>query len=67
MSSEDTGQGRDRPVKAAEITPQMIEAGARELSGFDWERDSGYEVVESIYRAMWAASPLASRVAKPEE
>jgi hypothetical protein len=58
---------QDRPVKEVEITPQMIEAGSHELHGFDEDRESADEAVERIYRAMLAACPLVSRVARLEE
>ena len=35
-----------------EITPEMINEGMTELSGYDPEFDEGGEVVERIYRAM---------------
>ena len=40
---------KDRPV---EITPQMVDAGVRELCGYDFEYDVQSEVVIGIYLAM---------------
>ncbi len=35
-----------------EVTPEMIEAGVCELTGFDGNEDSGSQLVVRIYRAM---------------
>ncbi len=46
---QDAGGNPDNEI---EVTPEMIEAGIRELFGFDPEWESGAEVVERIYAAM---------------
>jgi hypothetical protein len=40
-----------------EITPEMIEAGAEILWGYDPTGNSAEEIAEWIYRAMWASRP----------
>jgi hypothetical protein len=46
-------QGRD-----IEITPQMIEAGVRELSRYRFENGNEEEVAAAVFRAMWQAQVL---------
>lgn len=49
----------DRPALTDEIevTPEMIEAGAEMLFGFDWQDGATTEVVQDVYRAMAARDP----------
>ena len=45
----------DRPAQEIEITPEMIEAGAEAVRGYDFVNDS-YEVLFTpVFRAMLAA------------
>lgn len=44
-----------RDEDSVEITKAMMEAGTMELCGHDWEYDSGWELVERIFRAMIGA------------
>ena len=46
-----------RDTSEIEITPEMIEAGLRELSNFDPDFDSGSEFVAMLYQAMFEKSP----------
>ena len=61
-----TAMGRDRadrPVQEAdeiEITPEMIEAGCRELSLFE-ANDPPWSIVREIYLAMELARTKADR------
>jgi hypothetical protein len=43
---------RAAPEAETEITPAMIEAGARELARFDRDYESGPDAVRRIYLAM---------------
>lgn len=46
------------PEKATEITPKMIEAGVRELVGFNEEFERREDLVARVYEAMAALAPL---------
>ena len=52
-------QVRDKPVEI-EITPEMIQAGAAALAGWENENESYAEAAERIFRAMICASPGSS-------
>lgn len=47
-----------------EVTPAMIEAGAKELRWFDVQLDSYRETAESIFRAMQAVQRDESKQGK---
>jgi hypothetical protein len=45
----------DRPAKQieeVEVTPEMVMAGAREISWFNPELDSGFELAKAVYSTM---------------
>ena len=47
--------GERRDASEIEITPEMIEAGAEIVGGFDRELDLARETAVNVFQAMWLA------------
>ncbi|WP_422373657.1 hypothetical protein [Hoeflea sp.] len=56
MTDSDKPSG-DRPANEIEVTPEMIEAGALSMSGYDPDFDTLESISLEIFRAMIVASP----------
>ena len=51
-----TGSECKTGVPRIEVTPEMLEAGAAELVGFDWIDGDDRDAAGRVYRAMIASS-----------
>jgi hypothetical protein len=56
-SADDSGTGA--PAPDIGVTPEMIEAGVKELGQFDFRFGRRTEAVERIFTAMWSARKAA--------
>jgi hypothetical protein len=65
--NSDIASSSDRPTLpvGAEVTPEMIEAGVRVLVSADRRIEGESEIVESIFTAMFSASPAHHPASRP--